>query len=249
VDLAKIRKKAKKREASARERSQGVKPEKNAPEAEPSGPPPLEPPAEVAAAAPERTAAEERVATEEMAAPERGREPETEPGRDVLVKIETPSQPEPETVQKSKDKKLEKLLVFKVGRNRYAIPIDDLSQIIDDRALTPLPHVPPFLKGIFSLRGHIVGVLDVSERLNLPPLPESVLRKIVVLEKGGDLFGLRVENIEHVVEVDISSLEAPPESFDSAQQEFVVGVFHYKNKTVAFLNLQMFLEFNVAGRS
>jgi len=154
-----------------------------------------------------------------------------------------------EALQKNKDGKLEKLLVFKVGRNRYAIPIDDLSQIIEDRILTPLPHVPSFLKGIFALRGHIVGVLDVSERLDLPPLSESVSKKIVVLEKGGDLFGLRVENIEHVVEVDISSLEAPPESFDAAQQEFVMGVFHYKKKTVAFLNIQMFLEFNVAGRS
>lgn len=242
MDLAKIRKKAKKKESVVREPARkAVKArDQHEPEkilqaiAESDVPPEMEasPPVQ----APSASAAEE--------APR----PSPAPSIGLPAKIDVPPQPEPEAQQAVRDRKLEKLLVFKVGRNRYAITIDDLSQIIDDRALTPLPHVPDFLKGIFALRGHIVGVLDVSERLDLPPLPDSAMKKIIVLEKGGDLFGLRVENIEHVVEVDISSLEAPPESFDAAQQEFVMGVFHYKNKTVAFLNLPMFLDFNVSGR-
>ncbi|HQO19733.1 MAG TPA: chemotaxis protein CheW [Acidobacteriota bacterium] len=242
MDLAKIRKKAKKKEHAAPESIRKPRKEKDPAAVE----------AKPAVEAPETEPVRERRETQSGPGPAESYETAapaaSSPRIEVPVKIETPSQPEPE-LQKGRDKKLEKLLVFRVGRNRYAIPIDDLSQIIDDRILTPLPHVPPFLKGIFSLRGHIVGVLDVSERLKLPPLPESILKKIVVIEKGSDLFGLRVENIEHVVEVDLSSLEAPPESFDAAQQEFVMGVFHFRKKTVAFLNIQQFLEFDVAGRN
>lgn len=242
MDLAKIRKKAKKKEPSAPESVR--KPRKDKDPAAGAAKPAVEAP-ETEPVLEQRSYSPESGPVEYpgVPAPE-----DPSPTIEVPVRIETPSQPDPE-VQKGREKKLEKLLVFRVGRNRYAIPIDDLSQIIDDRVLTPLPHVPSFLKGIFSLRGHIVGVLDVSERLKLPPLPESILKKIVVIEKGSDLFGLRVENIEHVVEVDLTSLEAPPESFDAAQQEFVMGVFHFRKKTVAFLNIQQFLEFDVAGRN
>lgn len=244
MDLAKIRKKAKKREHEAREPVKRTGRAKDAPQPEAVPPVVAEDHAAPVTDAPLPVPVQTPAAVREEPQPS----PAPAPSVEIPAKIEFPPQADPEVQQASRDRKLEKLLVFKVGRNRYAIPIEDLSQIIDDRVLTPLPHVPSFLKGIFALRGHIVGVLDVSERLDLPPLPDSAMKKIVVLEKGGDLFGLRVENIEHVVEVDISTLEAPPESFDAAQQEFVMGVFHYKNKTVAFLNLPMFLDFDVAGR-
>ena len=243
MDLAKIRKKAKKKEPSAPESVRRTRTEKEAV---------VEPGEKPAVTAPAKEPVTERMEhapeSQSVQASEAALPLDSTPSIEIPVRIETPSQPDSE-VQKGRERTLEKLLVFRVGRNRYAIPIDDLSQIIDDRVLTPLPHVPAFLKGIFSLRGHIVGVLDVSERLKLPPLPESVLKKIVVIEKGSDLFGLRVENIEHVVEVDLSSLEAPPESFDAAQQEFVMGVFHFRKKTVAFLNIHQFLEFDIAGRN
>lgn len=234
MDLAKIRKKAKKGEAGSKEtlrkEKEALKPEALLEEIFPS----------------EKSVSRKKKERVSEAPPDKTEE-NIVPEIEVPAKIEAPPLPTEDAVQKEKERLMEKLLVFKVGRNKYAIPIGELSQIIDDRELTPVPYVPPFLKGIFSLRGHIVGVLDVAERLCLPLLENSSAKKIIVLEKGGDLFGLRVENIEHVVEVDIASLEAPPDSFDALEQEFVLGVFHYKKKTVAFLNLELFLDFNVAG--
>ncbi len=154
-----------------------------------------------------------------------------------------------EEISSRKEIKLEKLLIFKVGKNRYAIPIGLLSQIIDERELTPIPFVPPFLKGIFSLRGRIVGVVDVCDRLKIKKdKEEEDVKKIVVLEKDGDLFGLRVDGIDHVVDVDLNSLEGIEEGLEEENEGFVAGAFHYKNKTIALLNLDLFLNFNVEWR-
>lgn len=164
------------------------------------------------------------------------------------IKLEIPelydvSQKQVEEIGYSKEKKIEKLLIFKVGKNRYAIPIAELSQIIEDRSVTEIPFVPSFVKGIFSLRGRIVGVIDVLERMNLKKETESLTKKIIILERNGDLFGLRIDSIDHVVDIDLNSLEQPPEGFDEASAIFVSGVFHYKNRTVAFLNLEKFFDF------
>lgn len=241
MDLAKIRKKAKK---GAHKSVSDEKIEKQE-ELNPKKEDKIEPVLTDKKQTPSETAEKKKSKT----ADEKLNEVVKEALKQAVVPIETqdleiplPSTEETEA-KKQKEKKIEKLLIFKVGRNRYAIPIGELSQIIEDRGLTPIPFVPPFLKGIFSLRGRIVGVIDVLERMKLQKREDSLTRKIVVLEKEGDLFGLRVDGIDHVVEVDILSLEPPPEGFDVALQEFVVGVFHYRKKTVALLNLDAFLKF------
>lgn len=241
MDLAKIRKKAKKGAHKSVSDEKIEKQEELIPKKEDK----IEPVLTDKKQTPSETAEKKKSKT----ADEKLNEVVKEALKQAVVPIETQdleiplSSTEETEAKKQKEKKIEKLLIFKVGRNRYAIPIGELSQIIEDRGLTPIPFVPPFLKGIFSLRGRIVGVIDVLERMKLQKREDSLTRKIVVLEKEGDLFGLRVDGIDHVVEVDIFSLEPPPEGFDVALQEFVVGVFHYRKKTVALLNLDAFLKF------
>ncbi|MCX7829610.1 MAG: chemotaxis protein CheW [Acidobacteria bacterium] len=241
MDLAKIRKKAKKGapKPASKEKSEKQEEIANQPEEE-SMPFKDEP---------EKALEVNTEKKKSKSAEEQLNEVVKEALKQAVVPIETqeleipPIVTEETAIKKQKEKKLEKLLIFKVGRNRSAIPIGELSQIIEDREITPIPFVPPFLKGIFSLRGRIVGVIDVLERMKLNRKEDSLTRKIIVLEKEGDLFGLRVDGIDHVVEVDTLSLEPPPEGFDLELQEFVVGVFHFRKKTVALLNLDAFLNF------
>lgn len=137
----------------------------------------------------------------------------------------------------------EKLLIFNIGRQKYAIPIHDVALVINERVVTPVPNAPPFLKGILSLRGKIVSVIDVAARLGLETGKEAGKRKIIILDLGSDRFGLLVDTIEHLAGVDIQVLEAPPESFTEVSRDFVEGVFHHSGHAVAFMNLPMFLNF------
>lgn len=138
----------------------------------------------------------------------------------------------------------ERLLVFDLDGEKYAIPIHEIAQIIHMPRATPVPNAPPFLKGIFSLRGRIVSIIDVAKRLGLDrPPPEDP--KVVVLDMGADHFGLLVDRIDLVVEVNLGALEPVPEGFKPILQEFVEGVFHHKGRAVGFINLPMFLAFDV----
>ena len=60
-----------------------------------------------------------------------------------------------------------------------------------------------------------------------------------------DHFGLLVDRIDQVVDVNLATLEPPPEGFKSMAQDFVEGVFHHRGRAVGFLNLPMFLAFEV----
>ena len=229
MDLAKIRKKARSGDPAPKPGKGSGRPSEEAdpetPQQEPETAPPRAP-AEGTAAPPEepRGPAAEPIP-----------EPEVQPSPAA-----TAAEPAPEVFGASG----EKLLIFDLASEKYAIPIHDIAQIIDLPPVTPVPNAPVFLAGIFSLRGRIVSVIDVARRLGLAGMDHEA-PKVVVLDLGADHFGLLVDRIDQVVDVNLSSLEPPPEGFKPLAQEFVEGVFHHRERAVAFLNLPMFLTFEV----
>jgi purine-binding chemotaxis protein CheW len=52
--------------------------------------------------------------------------------------------------------------LFRSGRERYCLPVAEVEEVVEWPALTRIPLVPPFLKGIFNLRGVIIPVLDIA---------------------------------------------------------------------------------------
>ncbi len=136
----------------------------------------------------------------------------------------------------------ERLLIFSLGKEKYAIPIHEIALIIEEPLITPVPNAPAYLRGIISLRGKVVSVLDVAARLQTSRNTSADGRKIIVLDMGADHFGLLVDAIDQLVAVDLQSLEPPPEGFKPVAQDFVAGVFHHTGQAIAFLNLPLFLD-------
>ncbi len=237
MDLAKIRKKAKAAAAPA-------KPETPRTEA-PARTPPAEQAAETIQAGRQAQKAEPPIISTEAGLHET-------PSLDAPTRKSVeppPSQSATEQAPEATTGRIEKLLIFMLSKRRYAIPISDVSQIIEARPATPIPHAPGYVRGIFSLRGRIVLVLDGAARLGLEDDGADEAAKVVVLDLGEELFGLYAHAIEQVVEVDLGSLEPPPESFLPMEQEFVEGVFHHREKTVALLNLPLFLDMDSSRRT
>ena len=54
--------------------------------------------------------------------------------------------------------------VFRSGRERYCLSVLEVEEVVGWPVLSRVPLAPLFLKGIFSLRGVIVPVLDIAYR-------------------------------------------------------------------------------------
>src|SRR5512133_895229 len=74
--------------------------------------------------------------------------------------------------------------VFRTGRERFCLAVLDVEEVVDWPALTVVPLSPPFLVGIFNLRGAIVPIIDIAfsegRRADLPP------RRVVVARWPGE---------------------------------------------------------------
>ena len=109
---------------------------------------------------------------------------------------------------------LRELLVVWLDGDPYALPIERVREIVRLRPITPVPRVPEAVRGVLSLRGEIVQVLDLRIRLGLPPSPldEAGRRRhrIVVLHgEDGQLAGLLVDRVSEVLRARADALRAP----------------------------------------
>jgi purine-binding chemotaxis protein CheW len=103
----------------------------------------------------------------------------------------------------------EPVLAFRVGGERYAVPLGAVVQVVEAKGLAPLPASPPWLLGALVARTRIVPVLDLRNLLGLEGGGMSDLAKVIVVEEGGETFGIAAEALEGRVEVPLEGRARP----------------------------------------
>src|ERR1700730_17898172 len=52
--------------------------------------------------------------------------------------------------------------VFRAGRERFCLPVLEVEEVVDWPLVTRVPLGPPFLMGVFNLRGTIIPAVDIA---------------------------------------------------------------------------------------
>jgi purine-binding chemotaxis protein CheW len=100
------------------------------------------------------------------------------------------------------------LCAFRVGEEEYVIDLRRIREILQPVPVTPVPHAPEFLAGVMNLRGEVIPVVDVRERLGAPGT--SPRSKVLVVNVAGRLLGLIVDAVAEVVRIPRSDIRPPP---------------------------------------
>ncbi|QRN94252.1 chemotaxis protein CheW [Archangium violaceum] len=102
------------------------------------------------------------------------------------------------------------VLAFRVGGERYAVPIDAVDHVLESRGLCPLPGSPRYVLGALVSRSRVVPVLDLRHVLGLEGGGMSDLTRVVVVEVSEEFFGLAAEEVDGRQELARAELSHPP---------------------------------------
>ena len=89
----------------------------------------------------------------------------------------------------------EDLVLIELARQQYALSVRQAREVLPRAALTPLAGAPAGVLGVLSLRGQLLPVLDVRQRLGLPAVPPAVTQCIVVTDLESATVGLLVDAV------------------------------------------------------
>jgi purine-binding chemotaxis protein CheW len=98
-----------------------------------------------------------------------------------------------------------RLVVFRLEKDRYALPLDAVREVIDAPAqFSRVPRSKPWVLGVMAHRGRVVPVVDLSSFLveDSAPLPTPAQpaggSKVVLLELSRRELGLLVTDVDGI---------------------------------------------------
>lgn len=139
------------------------------------------------------------------------------------------------------------VIIFKLGREEYAVPINYVNEIIMLQKTTRIPKSPHYMAGIINLRGNIIPVIDGKKKFQLQgSLVKDTLDKIItderimVLEVENEKIGLLVDGVYEVIRLNLNEIEPPPIDLEDNTAIFC-GIGKYNERLLILINCEKFL--------
>lgn len=135
------------------------------------------------------------------------------------------------------------LLTFAIAGEQYAIEIEKIVEIVTPRPITRIPNADTTVVGIISLRGTIVTLVDIRHMLRHSSAPEAGAdTRIVVIDIGKEIVGFVVDRVLRVVKIAPNEVEPHPVVHTTELEESIRGVFRASGALTILLDLDKLLD-------
>ena len=132
-------------------------------------------------------------------------------------------------------------LTFQAGDETFAIEILDVKEIIEIEAITKVPMMPPFIAGIINLRGRVVPVVDLSNRLGRRSSTITKKTCIVLVEVAHDddaqPIGMMVDEVNEILEIGESHTQPAPDFGTDLRTDFIRAMGRVDEKFIILLDV------------
>jgi purine-binding chemotaxis protein CheW len=106
---------------------------------------------------------------------------------------------------------MEQYLIFKVSKEKYALNIKHVREVVDYKTPEQVPNANEYILGMLSLREEIIAIMDSAIILNTKiENIHSPNNKIIIFETSKNHVGLIVESVSEVISIEESSIDPPP---------------------------------------
>ena len=130
------------------------------------------------------------------------------------------------------------IVAFRVSQQEYGIDIMTVREIRCWTPATPLPHSPPFVRGVINLRGAVLPVIDMAARFG-SPLREATSRDVVmVVQNGSQVIGLLVDGVADILSVPPESLQPTPAVSSGVTETYIDCVATIEGRMIQLVKLE-----------
>jgi purine-binding chemotaxis protein CheW len=105
------------------------------------------------------------------------------------------------------------LLVFRVGRERFALELATVEEAVESPVLRAVPDAPAGMVGVFPLRGRLVPTFAPERALGVNR--DGSEPSVLVIQAGAGRFALAVDEVDDVFDADLSTARAAPGTDDA----------------------------------
>lgn len=131
-------------------------------------------------------------------------------------------------------------LTFTLGGEVFAMGIHRVREIIQHAAMTVVPLMPGFVRGVINLRGAVVPVVDLQSRFGGGATQVGKKTCIVIFDASGEgeklELGLMVDAVSEVIEIPPAHIEPAPQFGTTIARDFILGMGKIKGEFIVILD-------------
>jgi purine-binding chemotaxis protein CheW len=141
-------------------------------------------------------------------------------------------------------RELTQLVVFRLGEQRYALPLVVVERVVRAAEVTSLPKSPAIVLGVIDVEGRVLPVLNVRRRFCLPERQISPADQFLIARTARRTVVLVVDEAQSIIE------RSPTEVVGEAQivpgLDQIQGVVRLDDGLVLIHDLEKFLSLDEA---
>ena len=138
------------------------------------------------------------------------------------------------------------LISFQIGQQEFCVDITSVREIRGFTPATPIPHAPPYLRGVINLRGAVMPVIDLGSRLGMVTSEPTARHVIIVAKVGDHSVGLVVDAVCETFAVTPEQIQPLPELGGDSSKSVVRGFLQMGERMVSLISLDQILEDSIA---
>lgn len=135
----------------------------------------------------------------------------------------------------------EKYLTFFIDSQLYAIPSNQVIEIIRMQPITYMPKLPEFVKGVINLRGKIVPLIDMRLKFSKEEIPYEERTSIIICEVEDMSIGIIVDSVNDVSDISASEISNAPKFTNDSGNGYICGMVHLSENVAMLLNMENIL--------
>jgi purine-binding chemotaxis protein CheW len=115
-------------------------------------------------------------------------------------------------------------LTFTIGNESYGIEVRYITELVGMQAITEIPELPVYIKGIINLRGTIIPVMDVRLRFRKEPKEYDDRTCVIVVDIGELSVGLIVDAVSEVITIPEQDIVDPPKLRQGFNNRYIKNI-------------------------
>ena len=133
-------------------------------------------------------------------------------------------------------------LTVNLADEEYGVDILAVREIRGWTPVTRIPQAPSYVLGVLNLRGAIVPVLDLRLRFGLKREEYTATTVTVIVTVAGRNFGVVVDAVSDVVDVDAAAIRPVPDMGTAVDTEYLKGLTSVGERMVLLLDVDRLLQ-------
>lgn len=134
---------------------------------------------------------------------------------------------------------VQQIVVFKLGKEEYGLPIDQIKEVVQTPTITKMPQTPGYVKGVANIRGNIIAILDLEEKFGIANMgtTSTATNFTLVIESEEFKLGILVREVPNTLTIKTSQIEPTVFMGEQQEQSYITGIIKLEKRLIIMIDI------------